>query len=530
MCFTCNVTCATYHCSFFRFAEHTFFCEMFLTFGALILLGFFCWLYRKWWREEDTNPILGEQESRRLGAQGNWCRKLGIEETFFLHTAKENMYMISKALLMTSKVKLAPELFRDALDILMRRHPLLRACHMQVKGVDYLAEMKDPVVPFYVAETNDWKELLEGRTRTRYDRPCTLLWQAELIENFPQPDFTQAACPFQYALVFSFHHVIYDSTSHLRLYQELMTTVSDLKEGRMSVEQEVTSLPVPIPLSMRHPRFKDSKWRSVKAMGLGLFVYFTFKPNNPWLKVFPPPELNPRQEVITRVVPFQIDPDMTQNLVMQCKRRRVTVHAALMAVASVCVAEMLQGGQLKEDMTIQCFSTMCSKLRFPEYCRDQDVGCYASATETPVKARKDWKVNFWKTANEAFHNLHYNLKEACLESIDILSVWSWLASFGLLKPTFLDQQHGRFPAILAFTNVGNCEWLNNPLSLLRLRAMHLDLALEKCGPVLYNYLATVDNRLTWTVEYSTNIIHTPLVEEYTSKVTSTMKILFKSTE
>ncbi len=501
---------------------------MFLILGTLVLLGFFFWLYSKSRIDEEANPILGEKETRHIGGQGNWCRKAGAEEKFFLYVGKDNMYMVSKALLLTSRVKLAPEMFRDALDILMRRHPLLRACHMPVNGVDYLAEMKNPVVPFYISTTNNWKDLLEIRTRKWYCKPNTLFWQAELIENVTQPDFTDTDHPFQYALVFSIHHAIYDSTSHLTLYEELMATISDLKEGRVSVEQEVTSLPVPIPLSMRHPRLQETKWRTTKAIAMGLLTYLAFKPNNPWLKVLPLPKLNPRQEGITRVIPFQIEPDLTQNIIGQCKRYGVTVHAALISLASVCAAEMLQGGQLHEDMTIQCHSSMCAKLRFPEYCGDQGIGCYACGTESPVKVRKDWQMNFWKTADEAFHDLHSNMKEACLDFIDGYSVWNWMASVGLLKPTFLEQEHGRLSAALVFTNVGNCDWVNRNGSILRLRAMYLNLAIEKSGPVLLNYVATVDKRLSWTVAYSTNIIDTQLAEEYTSRLKLTIEKLFKS--
>ncbi len=150
-----------------------------------------------------SNPVLSECETRAIGGQGTWCRKAGWQEIFFLKSTPNDMLLPSLALLMTSKIQLSADLFSSALQILTHRHPLLRACHLTVKGVDYLAEKKSPTIPLKVIRNGDWKEQIELGFSSPYDRRAGPLWRAVLIENPSDCQYSNVTYPFRYAFVFS---------------------------------------------------------------------------------------------------------------------------------------------------------------------------------------------------------------------------------------------------------------------------------------------------------------------------------------
>ncbi len=506
------------------FSFQNFSSTMCLLLCAILLLSV---CYHYWWPVEESNPLLRECETRAIGGQGTWCRKAGVHELFFLKSATDDMFFVSLALLVTSKVQLSANLFASALQILTRRHALLRACHLTVKGVDYLAEMKSPVILLKVIHNGDWKEQIELGIRLPYDKRAGPLWRAVLIENPSNCQYSTVTYPFQYALVFSVHHAIYDSTSYLPLFQELLVTISDLKKGKISQTDPIRSLPVPLPLDMLHPRLREKK-TTIGVIVRAFYMYFTTKPNNLWMKKFPAPKMEPKNPAMSRGIPLEFSSDVTRNIISQCKKHNVTVNAALMAAGCVCVAEMLQGGHLQEDLVIPCMSSVSNKLRFPEYCASQDLGCYFSDKNIQVSVKKDWQTFFWQIAKDALGKLRDDLNDSCLGYISGTEILNWLASVGLLKRMVSSMGLGRIPAVVSFTNVRNCEWMNdNPDCLVKLRAIFLGLSMHHLGPVFFNHIATVDNCLAWTVVYCTNITDTQTAQEYAGRVKMTLEKLFQ---
>ncbi len=527
MSFTKHIISAARVCISIVFPFQSFSSAMCLLLCATLLLSVYYLLYHCWWTwtSAESNPVLSKSGTRVLGGQGTWCRKTGVQEIFFLKSTPDDTFLVSLALLMTSKVQLSANLFTNALKILTRRHPLLRACHLTVKGVDYLAEMKSPVIPLKVIHNGDWKEQIELGISSPYDRRAGPLWRAVLIENPSHCQYSNVAYPYQYAFVFSVHHAIYDSTSYLPLFRELMVTISDLKKSKISSADPITSLPVPLPLDMLHPRLKEKQMTFRDILMIFYRYLFTYKSNSVWLKRCPAPKINPNNPAMSCIIPVQFSSDVTANLISQCKKHNVTVHAALMIVGCVCVAEMLQGGHLQEDFVIPCISSISSKIHFPEYCASQDIGCYFACKSIQVSLKNDWRTNFWQIASDALCMLKDKLNECCLDYINGKKMQNWLASVGLLKRIVWRRATGQISII--FTNSRNCEWMNDdPDCPLKLRAIFLGQSMP-CGPVFFNHVATVDNRLAWTVQCFSTISDVQTAQEYAERVKMMVEKLFQ---
>ncbi len=104
-----------------------------------------------------------------------------------------------------------------------------------------------------------------------------------------------------------------------------------------------------------------------------------FKSKNEWLKKFPlEQELNPGCEVKTKHIPLEFSPAITKNLISDCKRHGVTVHGAVCTVLGICVAEMLQDGELSEDMNVTQCSSVGLRRWFPDELQHQGLACYYS--------------------------------------------------------------------------------------------------------------------------------------------------------
>ncbi len=67
----------------------------------------------------------------------------------------------------------------------------------------------------------------------------------------------------------------------------------------------------------------------------------------------------------------------------------------------------------------------------------------------------------------------------------------------------------------------------NTECLIKLRANFLGLSLQDWGPVFFNHIATVDNRLAWTLQYWTNITDVQTAQELAGRVKTMVENLFQ---
>ena len=160
---------------------------------------------------------------------------------------------VAHAVRIVSRRDIQRQVFENATLVVMRRHPLLRARFTELDGELYLEEMERLEPDVTQCHSGDWRSELEEQLLLPYQAyRGPLCWRTVFMSEEADTRYTDKVHSHHYSIVFGFHHSIMDGSTLLIFLKDYLSTLSDLARGRISVEEEVTSLPVPIPLDYLH--------------------------------------------------------------------------------------------------------------------------------------------------------------------------------------------------------------------------------------------------------------------------------------
>jgi NRPS condensation-like uncharacterized protein len=247
-------------------------------------------------------------------------RKLGIFERALVLTDRHAPFNVISVLQLENTP--SPETFHRALEMLQRRHPLLRAC---IKGGRF-EELSAPDIPIRVIErTNDaqWLEIVEQEMNTRLDASTGLSRATYLFGN-GRSEF-----------VLTFHHAIVDAVSGMNLLHELLTACA--------ASTELPALPLVPPVEERFP----PNFKGLRGM-LAVLKYAAGQIGEEigyWWHVrgkrFPVVREGGRGFASTLILPESLVTKLSQ----QSRKHRITLNSLLNAALALAVNRQLYDGE-----------------------------------------------------------------------------------------------------------------------------------------------------------------------------------------
>ena len=212
------------------------------------------------WRKLCTKTItFQKQYSHDKG------RPTGILEKFLAQSHDTTGLLIAAiTMVLRSKKPITGSVVRKAMELLMKRHPMLRMCIKKNQDGDYrLQKMANVHVDLRELDTTDWKTVMEDSLLEKFDGENGPLWRVTFLPNARYVPDTEEDIPdiasyhHQCICVFGFHHIVGDGPSYSRMFAEFIKYVGKLINNE---EPEVISMPMLPPMDLYMDELIQPKW------------------------------------------------------------------------------------------------------------------------------------------------------------------------------------------------------------------------------------------------------------------------------
>ena len=453
-------------------------------------------------------------------------RRLGKNEAFMnlLSRERQGTSDVSLILSLRSETKLIKEHVHQALVLLAKRQPMLRAIirtstssgesaagaedtYFEIMDGDKVTDMIDLTSSEVKARRwNDvWQEVALKERGTR------LLWKAVML----QEEFLSEAKCYTNTLIFNFNRCCVDGVSSMKFTQQFLHYLNGLAEGSITSDKNISSLSLsPSIMDLLTREGSWSLWPFLAScLGIPWITKLFFKKVlrralshkkcNPFFAQFPP---NPKLSVIPRSnMIFKIFNEIeTSNIVKACRLNGCTVTGALMAANHLAFCKLLQNaGCSCKDVLLDHHFTINSQRDCQPRPPKEYLGHF-SCGQTLFFPYADHKSDFWKVAEEATKCIHDELKEEkyARQSVGFFTGFS---PEEILNEAFspLDRQNlVRLSMCSAVSSVGSFDF--------RKEQKHHRYKLHEC---LFNALVhglpfsfahfntTVNGKMSWVIKY-----------------------------
>ncbi|KAL9955088.1 hypothetical protein ACROYT_G036363, partial [Oculina patagonica] len=153
---------------------------------------------------------------------------MGIMEKFLRHGHDvEGNVILANTLVLKSKKPITGPVVRKAMELLMRRHPMLRMYTKKNQDEDYhLQKMASAHVDLRELDTTDWRTVMEDSLLEKFDGENGPLWRVTFLPNARYEPDTEGVIPGMTSYprecicVFGFHHIVVDGPSYARMFAE----------------------------------------------------------------------------------------------------------------------------------------------------------------------------------------------------------------------------------------------------------------------------------------------------------------------
>ncbi len=344
-------------------------------------------------------------------------RPLGSQEAIYniFSVERGGTGNISLTVSLTSKQSLSQQHVRDALVLLAKRQPMLRAIITTIENGDKYFEIKeinDVITMLDISisdvKASDWKDVWFEYTAKQIGNG--LLWRVAILQEEFMPD-TQ---DYANTLMFNFSHSFIDGVSCVKFCQQFLSYLNELANGG-NVNLDIPSLNM---LPYFHDIVTQKRtWYSVfnfllSYCGIRRVLRFFFQRMisrlkttkcNPYYTLFPPSldvsSFAGRSRLSTKV----FTENETKNIIQACKSNNCTVTGALTAAAHLAFCEVIQDGMKgDEDAKLKCnFAINAQRCCDPKPHEDY-LGLFLYVyDELYMKYQPGADVNFWTVAQQA---------------------------------------------------------------------------------------------------------------------------------
>ncbi|CAB4011881.1 Hypothetical predicted protein [Paramuricea clavata] len=322
---------------------------------------------------------------------------------------------------LTSKQSLSHQHVRDALVLLAKRQPMLRAIittiangdkYFEVKEIKEVITMLD--ITTFEVKASDWKDVWFENTEKQ--RGNGLLWRVVIL----QEEFVSDTKDYANTLMFRFNHSSTDGVSCVKFCKQFLTFVNEIADGA-TVDQEIPSLNI-------LPYFHDivTQKRTLYSVLNFMLTYCGLRPIlrffmqrfiarrlettkcNPYYSQFPP-----SLDVSSFAGPNRLSAKVfteseTKNIIQACKANNCTVTGALTAAAHLAFCELIQDGMKgNKDAKLKCECAINAQRCCDPKPHEDYLGYFVYVfNELYMKYETGTDVNFWKMAQETTNEIH----------------------------------------------------------------------------------------------------------------------------
>ncbi len=423
----------------------------------------------------------------------NFRRKLGLVENLFatLHSMGAMIYVNVASI----QGMISLDVFRAALDLLQKRHPLLQV-HLQEAddGVFFCAEgtLRIPLTVIERQHEQQWIEITEGELLQKFSGEFDPLCRITLLQTSERSA--------QSELIMTFHHAIADGISAIHFVHELLFYYQQLVEG----------IPIsPIESLPMLPSLEQLLQRCLSEIDITDFTSSTPKHSlpNPTLLIEQAVPVVDRQ---TRLIPRELNQSLTSQIKSRCHDEQTTVHGALCAAMILSCVQQLSA---EEPVSVSCGSSVNLRASCFPPVGSEHLGYFNSNVTTIHHAAPN--IDFWELARECRSSINqlvqHRLPQYQVSNAELLSKY---------QPSFLAQiaEHnmGRNSTIHV-SNLG--QWaLKTSYGSIRLESFYFTVGLSLIGSCFWLGTTTINQKLCCTFTYVDPLVSAKTAEALADSV------------
>ena len=484
--------------------------------------------------------LTGEARVLSPNSAGSNRRRIGhLEEILDMFSMeKSGTRNICVSISITSKQSLAHQHVYDALVLLSKRQPMLRAVIATMANGDRYFEIKEikEVITMLDITTSDVKASVWQNIWFEYTakpRKNGLLWRVVILQEEIMKD-TKA---YANTLMFNFNHACIDGVSSVKFCEQFLNYMNELANGTTTADEEISSLDL---LPYYHEivtrgRFWHSLFNFVHAYcGLRLIMKFCMKqmlnrlmqkkPNNPYRAQFL------RNSEVSTAVQCRLSVKVftrkqTNDMIQACKANDCTVTGAIAAAAHLAFCEVIGQDQPNSELELgTAFAINARRFCDPKPPQEY-LGYFVYACENfYLKYMTADTTDYWKLAKETTQQINdFVKKEAYVFKATVVT--------GLLEPRELfnfsvsDEVFAKggcnLVSSLGCFNFGNHQPETYKLNKCFINALNHGSAYTFC-----HFIHTINGKMTWQIT-TTDEVHTKHADKFASLCFS---MLNKTTE
>jgi hypothetical protein len=387
--------------------------------------------------------LTGEARVLSPNSAGPNRRRIGHWEEILdmFSMEKSGTTNICVSISITSKQSLVHQHVYDALVLLSKRQPMLRAVIATMSNGDRYFEIKDinEVITMLDITTSDvkasdWQSVWFEYTAK--PRGNGLLWRVVIL----QEEFMQDTKDYENTLMFNFNHACIDGVSSVKFCEQFLNYMNELSNGTTTADKEISSLDL---LPYCHEIVTLGRiWHSLFSFilaycGLRPVMKFCMEkmlnrliqkmPNNPYHAQFP------RNSELPTAVPGRLSVKVftekeTKNIIQACKANDCTVTGALTAAAHLAFCKLIGPVEPNSAMELGLsFAINAQRFCDPKPHKDYLGNFVYSCENFYMKYLAGDTADFWKLAQETTLRIKdFVKKEAYVSEATVVT--------GLLEP------------------------------------------------------------------------------------------------
>ena len=469
----------------------------------------FTWKALKW--ITSTTILIRNQNSRRLD---------------FLETLTEIMSHsfdghgnLSCCLTLTSKESLSFQHVHDALVLLVKRQPMLRAVvSTNNDGERYfdIRNINDAIQLFDITKSDekisDWKDIVYKYTSTVHK--SSLPWRAVIL----QEEFDSTTQEYSNMIMFAMNHSCLDAIACIKFVQQFLQNMNEISNGITNVNKDVKSLELlpsahnlVIQKRISHSlfRFIVSQFRLRPILGFLLKTMMSYafkkKPINPYYIKHPPlhrDDIPPekRERINLRTFTEQ----ETKSIIDACKANGCTVTGAITAATYLAFYDLLND-RYEPKQNTETLIPINNRPFIHSKAPDDYLGLFTYFQHHSFKYSHANPENFWIMAKESTAQLKEILrKKAFVNELSLISV---------LDPNILRKIYFKNDSFLTGTSTGISSYgifnFDNKhergLNTYILKNSYIFPIMPIENTLFAHFPYTINGKLTWIIKSRTTI-------------------------
>lgn len=283
---------------------------------------------------------------------------------------------------------LKPEIVQQALKLVQQRHPMLQVYIVETEDGMYFQSEGITEIPLqvtYQKNENEAVKIAEKELHIKFPPGKTPLCRLTLLYS-PK---NQTTCQ----MIITFHHAIIDGISCMQLINDLLLYYQKIADGENIPQVETLELMPAIENLVNYDLIQETEITKTSV--------------NEQINLEPQLILEGKasaNERFSKILPRNLNQDITKMLISKCKQEETTVHGAICAAMLFAFTKLLNANE-----QINLAYVLPVNLR--KYCQPeintQNLGCFISFLGFNQSVDQD--IHFWNLARECKSKIHKSL-------------------------------------------------------------------------------------------------------------------------